>query len=236
MIIIQISCILLLFTLGDSDIPVLGTHDNLQSIHSCDFGCTLGSRPLILFDKPRFADIENIRIVMYDVGYEDNTTSANRITWGKVMLEAAGAAGFSFLLGFATYHITDDWLSAWCVAAPIGPAAGATLVGNSVMDPNGSFRGSAIGSITGAIIGGAIFYGVSWAIGVSHDIGSADNYWVGIIPAISFPIIGAVAGYNAGYSGVHTYSGQSRTRSDGSSVSNASKKGAVRIQLLSLKF
>jgi len=232
---LQIFCILLLFELGAANKPIYDVHGNMQSIYSCDFGSTLDNHGIILCDKARFFDYKNIPITIKNATHEDNSASANRITYGKVMFEAAGAAGCSFLLGLITYQVTDDWISAYCVAAPIGPAVGATLVGNSVMEPNGSFGRSVIGSITGAVIGGAIFYGVSWVIGVSHDINSGDKYWIGIVPAVSFPIIGAVAGYNAGYAGVHANSIQFDARSDCTNAFDKPNKVSARIQLISLR-
>jgi hypothetical protein len=233
---IKIICILINLESGIGNTFAHDVHNTLQTITSCEFGHVLDSHGIIPLDNARFANKEYTPFTINDATYETDVPDASSITFSKVMLETAGAVGFSFLLGFITYQKTDDPGLAWCVGAPVGPEIGATLVGHTVMQPNGSGWKSMLGSITGAAIGGAILYGVSWVIAHSPDISASDKYWYGIAPALSFPVIGAVVGYNAGYSGVYSNSALFNVRNNCASASGGYRNISARIQLISVRF
>ena len=128
-------------------------------------------------------------------------TDASRVTSEKVMLESlgglmGGAAGFgiaSLLFGDVIFW---GGLS-MSVCTPLGIAGGTTIVGNLVMEPNGSFTKSLIGSTIGTGLGVGVLAGIGGALGPVEGAGNVDILiYCGIGLAVTLPIAGAVIGYN----------------------------------------
>lgn len=131
-------------------------------------------------------------------------TDASRVTSEKVMLESlgglmGGAAGF----GIACLLFGDIifWGGAsMSVCTPLGIAGGTTIVGNLVMEPNGSFTKSLIGSAIGTGLGAGVLVGLARALSGVEAGGSSNDadilIYCGIGLAAIFPITGSIIGYN----------------------------------------
>jgi len=133
---------------------------------------------------------------------ENYQPDASRVTLGKIALESLGAAAGGVLGGFVGSVIVGDkefWQGAAATTGIIaGLAGGTTLVGNELMEPNGSFIGSLIGSAIGTGLGAgvlvltALAY-LGWEPGMEADWTLA---YCGSGLAVLLPISGAVIGYN----------------------------------------
>ena len=172
-------------------------------------------------------------------------TDASRVTFGKIMLESLGstaggviAFGFTYLL----FHDVDFWAGAILfVSVPVGLAGGATITGNLLMEPNGSFAkslgGVAIGSLIGLPI--AIIGGLTTLRGTfDHMYTEATPItYVLFITAGLYPITGAVIGYN------HKISRKSVTPMMNSPQENGFLDGgsqrhypSIKLQLITMRF
>ena len=131
-------------------------------------------------------------------------TDASKVTFGKIMLESLGsAAGGVIAVGLTRLllHDVDIWEGATMfVSVPVGLAGGATITGNLLMEPNGSFAkslgGVAIGSLIGlpiAIIAGLTTLRGTWDHMYTE---AAPITYILFITAGLCPITGAVIGYN----------------------------------------
>ncbi len=131
-------------------------------------------------------------------------SDVSKVTFGKIALESLGsAAGGVIAFGFTRLllHDADFWEGAtMCVSVPVGLAGGATITGNLLMEPNGSFAkslgGVAIGSLIGlpiAIIAGLTSLRGTWDHMYTE---AAPITYILFITAGLCPITGAVIGYN----------------------------------------
>ncbi|UCG29571.1 MAG: hypothetical protein JSV53_08650 [candidate division WOR-3 bacterium] len=123
-------------------------------------------------------------------------TGENDITYDKIVSTTLASAGCGFLFAYVTYQMTDDLLWGYGVGATVGTATGTTLVGNTLMEPDGSFISSAMGSTLGTLVGGGIAVLAGITSAMAPDI--PDDYWIVFAPALSFPVMGAVVGYYGG--------------------------------------
>jgi hypothetical protein len=126
-------------------------------------------------------------------------SDASRVTLGKIVLESAGALGCGLMLAYPITKMTKyDVLAGYPIGFSIGPAIGVTLIGNRIMEPNGSFSKSLIGATLGMALGGLIYMS-HFAAGMMHpetDNNNVEKWFIAI--AIGLPIIGATTGYNLG--------------------------------------
>ena len=150
-------------------------------------------------------EIENaLALSMFQQEELQSPETQNRVTFEKIALEYAGAAAGGTLLAIAAGYIasvSDNSDAAWVmvpVAIPVGTAVGATIVGNMLMEPNGSFGKSLFGSTIGHILGLSIT--IPLALSLGHWEAGEDADWAGAYLAIglvvAMPISGAVIGYN----------------------------------------
>lgn len=140
---------------------------------------------------------------------EKSQSDASRITFGKIALESVGAATGGALTAFTSAMIVGEkefWEGAvfFCGAA-VGSAGGATLMGNLLMEPNGSFSKSLVGSTIGTALGSGVLviYLLGLGVGCTEPHGLWDPrmepFALGL--AALCPITGAVIGYNCKGSG-----------------------------------
>jgi len=136
-------------------------------------------------------------------------TDASRVTFGKIALESLGAVaggyltvGFLYGLSKCSPDLFNNYLgySLIVVGIPTGFAGGTTIIGNRLMEPNGVFIKSLIGSSVGIGLGSLIVYAVFYASGPA-DYPTPIQKWTpflcsSIIISASLPIAGAVIGYN----------------------------------------
>ncbi|MEO0137392.1 MAG: hypothetical protein ABIL40_02305 [candidate division WOR-3 bacterium] len=169
-------------------------------------------------------------------------SEASRVTLGKIALESVGAAAGGTLGGFICSIIVGP-VEFWQGAATfggitVGLAGGTTIVGNLVMEPNGSFKNSLIGSCIGTGLGAGVFVLTSlaylgWEPGMEADWTTA---YCGLSLAVLLPISGAVVGYNTkGFSCCLT----SIRDADPNTVSQAfisSVNVSFRVQIIAMEF
>jgi len=132
---------------------------------------------------------------------QDLQTDASRVTFGKIALESLAAAAGGAFSGYACTKIAGDHVFWQGTAAFIGVAAGAaggtTFVGNLLMEPNGSFAKSIIGSTAGTGLSAGVLVLIALAY---WDKGSAETDWTlyYVAPSLAavLPVAGAVIGYN----------------------------------------
>lgn len=167
---------------------------------------------------------------------------ASKVTFGKIVLEAVGSAAGATLGGVICYRFTGDvifWGGAAVFAGvTVGLAGGTTIVGNLVMEPNGSFTKSLIGSTIGTSLGaGALLL----LMIISGPVEGPETNWIiaygGLSVAALFPVSGAVVGYNLSISGKSVTpmmnSPEENEFLDGSSQRHYP---SIKLQLITLRF
>lgn len=135
---------------------------------------------------------------------QDSQSDASKITFGKIALESlGGAAGGAVAIGFTRllFHDVDIWEGLVMFSTvPLGLAGGATIVGNLLMEPDGSFAKSLVGVAIGSLIG----LPFATVAGLTSLKGSGDHLYCEAEPityvlfatAALHPIAGSVYGYN----------------------------------------
>ncbi len=192
----------------------------------CELG--FGSQPECLFKKQHLVisldwhkkisrpnSIASNRYYFFNRGISDFTlndtnhmrglqTDASKVTFGKIALESLGG----FMGGVAGLRIAillfGDiifWRGvAMSVCTPLGIAGGTTIAGNLVMEPNGSFTKSLIGSTIGTGLGAGVLAGIVAAIGPVEGTGNVGKVdiliYCGLGLAVTLPIAGSIIGYN----------------------------------------
>ena len=167
---------------------------------------------------------------------------AQRVTFEKIGLEVIGAAAGGFACAYIVNSISpvfddfDTWWITFPTSIALGTALGATLMGNLLMEPNGSFMGSLGGSSLGTAVAcplafGAVLVGIML---IGHDDRSGEVYaWLAVAAAL--PVAGAVHGYNVKYMGCCSEPVQAEFDSDLHLRSN-SPNLKCKIELLALNF
>ncbi|MDH4210337.1 MAG: hypothetical protein OEV79_02690 [candidate division WOR-3 bacterium] len=129
---------------------------------------------------------------------------AGRITGTKLLLQTLSAGGSGVLLTCLTFAVTKQPIWSYGIGATIGPALGATIVGNALMEPDGSFLRSFAGSTVGATLGGGISFITLVVWSLMYDPPDNGYYLIGL--AAGLPAMGAVGGYYAGYKETNDHS------------------------------
>ena len=126
-------------------------------------------------------------------------TDASKVTLKKIVSESVGAATGGAFGAYACSKIAGDHVfwqgAAVFIGVAAGAAGGATSVGNLLMEPNGSFTRSLIGSTAGTGLSAGVLVFILLA---SWDTGSVGwtEYYVAPCLAAVLPVAGAVIGYN----------------------------------------
>jgi len=181
----------------------------------------------------------NSNLTTDSIQMQKTQSDASRVTLGKIVLEASGGLTGGALITYFTYKIGghSSWWPIWGygLGFSFGPAIGATLVGNALTEPNGSFIKSLIGSSSGTILGGIALYTTLWLLGMSHDPNAnlAPFY---IITGISglLPTIGAVIGYNLKGSGCCLWGAKGIHNLE--TELSQTPEALFRVQIVSIKF
>jgi hypothetical protein len=196
-------CLLVLFGFGFSSQPDECLFKKQHLVVSFDWHKKISKPNSIEFSKYDFFNNGGMPNFTFNdtIQMQSLQTDASRVTSEKVMLESlggvlGGAAGF----GIACLLLGD--IVFWggvsmSVCTPLGIAGGTTIVGNLVMEPNGSFTKSLIGSTAGTGLSAGVLVLIALAY---RDKGSAETdwtlYYVGPSLAAVLPVVGAVVGYN----------------------------------------
>jgi hypothetical protein len=130
---------------------------------------------------------------------QSHRPDASRVTFGKIALESLGAAAGGAFSGYACTKIAGGQIFWQGVAVVIGVATGAaggtTFVGNLLMEPNGSFTKSLIGSTAGTGLSAGVLVFISLAYWNTGSAGWTEHYVAPTLAAV-LPVAGAVIGYN----------------------------------------
>jgi hypothetical protein len=211
------------------------------------FFITKGCKAAALNEYYSFGNSEISYFSTNDTIKRQKTQSdASRVTFGKIALESIGAATGGFLLTYTFFNISlpcvgnfDTW---WIVvpflAPAVGTAGGASLIGNQLTEPNGSFIKSLIGSSIGTLIFAPIAY---LSILSGYEGSSMDGFWkpklsvyVGCAIASLFPISGAVIGYNLKGSGCCLWGAKGIHNLE--TELSQTPEALFRVQIISIKF
>jgi hypothetical protein len=244
--------------LPDSIAPLYANYDGLDLMSDAPwvinkdevipfFFITKGCKAAALNEYYSFGNSEISYFSTNDTIKRQKTQSdASRVTFGKIALESIGAATGGFLLTYTFFNISlpcvgnfDTW---WIVvpflAPTVGTAGGASLIGNQLTEPNGSFIKSLIGSSIGTLIFAPIAY---LSILSGYEGSSMDGFWkpklsvyVGCAIASLFPISGAVIGYNLENPGCCLIEIDEQQKAE--FCFNNLNKIPFRVQILTIKF
>ncbi|MEO0137393.1 MAG: hypothetical protein ABIL40_02310 [candidate division WOR-3 bacterium] len=210
-----------------------------QSVFIPDWRGKIVKPNALYFNNFFLTDAENSDLTNYSIKQKKSQSDASRITFGKIALEASSGLVCGVFITYFTYKIGghSSWWPMWGygLGFSLGPAIGVTLIGNTLTEPNGSFVKSLIGSSTGSILGGVALYTTLWLIGMSHDP-NANLTPLYIITGISvsFPVIGAVIGYNLRGSGCCLLG--AKEVQNFKTESGQLDKAMFKIQIVSIKF
>lgn len=157
-------------------------------------------------------------------------------------MEVIGAAAGGFTCAYIVSSISpvfddfDTWWITFPTSIALGTALGATLVGNQLMDPNGSFIGSfALSSLgTGLACPIAYIALVGMSLSIEHD-GDGTGIATFLAIAAALPVAGAVHGYNMKYMGCCSAPVQTEFDSDLHLRSNSSDF-SCRVELFTMHF
>ncbi len=171
---------------------------------------------------------------------QDLQTDASKVTLRKIASESLGAATGGALGGYACSKIAGDHVfwqgAAVFIGVATGAAGGATFVGNLLMEPNGSFTKSLIGSTAGTGLSAGVLVSILLASWDTGSVGWTELY-VAPCLAVFLPVAGAVVGYNLSISGKSVTpmmnSPEENQFLDGSSQRHYP---SIKLQLITLRF
>ncbi len=204
-----LACLMLIFGLGFGSQPDECLFKKQHLVVSLDWRYELLKPTLAASNKYYFFNRGISDFTLNDTTHMQGLqTDASKVTFGKIALESIGALGGGFLLAYPITKMSKyDVQVGYPIGFSIGPAIGATLVGNALMEPNGSFLKSIIGSALGTGLGYLVFlyFYIKGFPDPSTDYG--DEYNWSIVVAAGLPVIGATAGYNIGIPEMNQNSG-----------------------------
>lgn len=194
-------CLMLLCGLGFGSQPDECLFKKQHLVISLDWHKKISRPNSIEFSKYDFfnnGEIQNF-VLNDTIQMKNPQIYASKVTFGKIALESLGAATGGAFGGYACSKIAGDHVfwqgAAVFIGVATGAAGGTTFVGNLLMEPNGSFTKSLIGSTAGTgLSAGVIFF----MLLASWNTGSAGwtEYYVAPCLAAVLPVAGAVIGYN----------------------------------------
>ena len=198
-----LACLIPLFGLGFGSQPDECLFKKQHLVISLDWHKKISRPNSIATNKHYFLSNEGFPDLIPNdtIQMQGLQTDASRVTFGKIALESLGAAAGGAFSGYACTKIAGDHVFWQGTAAFIGVAAGAaggtTSVGNLLMEPNGSFTKSLIGSTAGTGLSAGVLVFIWYA---SWHTGSADWTEYYVVPCLGLaavlPVAGAVIGYN----------------------------------------
>jgi len=239
-------CLMLLCELGFGSQPDECLFKKQHLVISLDWHKEISKPSSIASNKYYFFNRGISNLTLNDtIQMQGLQTDASRVTFGKIMLESLGsAAGGVIAVGLTRLllHDVDIWEGATMfVSVPVGLAGGATITGNLLMAPNGSFAKS----LGGVAIGALAALPVVTIAGLSGMEGIIEHYkwkpkpitYVLYIVSAMYPVAGAVIGYNHN---IHKNSMVPMMNSpeenkflDGSSQRHSP---AIKLQLITMRF
>ncbi|MGB3340032.1 MAG: hypothetical protein WBB37_00935 [bacterium] len=240
-------CLILLYGLGFGSQPDECLFKKQHLVISLDWRYELLKPTLVASNKYYFFNNGGIpNFTLNDtIQMQGLQTDASRVTSEKVMLESlgglmGGAAGF----GIACLLFGD--IVFWggmsmSVCTPLGIAGGTTIVGNLVMEPNGSFTKSLVGSTIGTGLGAGVLVGMAWALGgveAGQDNSDADILtYCGIGLAATLSIAGSIIGYNHNIS-ENSVVPMMNSPEENESLDSGSQRHSpsIKLQLITMRF
>ncbi|MGQ9702790.1 MAG: hypothetical protein ACUVQT_10135 [bacterium] len=115
-------------------------------------------------------DQNSSNLITDSILMQQSQCNDSKVTFGRITLESAGALAGGILLAYPIAQVSKyEWQVGYPIGFSIGSALGATLVGNTLMEPNGSLLKSTIGSTLGTALGGLIYIGHVISAGFEHD-------------------------------------------------------------------
>ena len=195
-----LGCLLLLYGLGFGSQPGECLFKKQNLVVSIDWHKEISKPNSIASNRYYFFNRGISDFTLNDtIQMQGLQTDASKVTLRKIALESLGAVACGAFSGYACTKIAGDHVfwqgAAVFIGVAAGAAGGATFVGNLLMEPNGSFTRSLIGSTAGTGLSAGVIFFILLA---SWDTGSAGwtEYYVAPCLAAVLPVAGAVIGYN----------------------------------------
>jgi hypothetical protein len=196
-------CLMLFFSIIFGNQPSHYLLMKKQSVFIPDWRSEILNPNVAYINNFLLTNTGNPNLTTDSIQMQKTQSDASRLTLGKIALEAIGGAAGGTATGLACAMIVgprEFWQgAATFTGITVGLAGGTTLVGNLVMEPNGSFIKSLIGSAVGTALGSGVLVLTAlayrgWEPGEEADWTVA---YCGLTLSVLLPISGAVIGYNS---------------------------------------
>jgi|GEM_PF-1854391 len=204
-------CLMLLYGLGFGSQPDECLFKKQHLVISLDWHKEISRPNSIASSKYYFFNRGISNFTLNDtIQMQSLQTDARKVTFGKIALESLGAIGGGYLITnicrrLSLFYTSDApwWApSELCWGDPhyligfsLGSALSVSLTGNYLLDSQGSFLKSCIGSTTGSLLGAGLFVLSLARFGGADDV---EYEWLIVdeIVLLVLPVTGAVIGYN----------------------------------------